>query len=133
MKNQIMWEKPQKIMTTEQWLSISADGAPPGVYTSNMSKKDMLRWKGTLKGKTTDKPYIEIRKTFQKTNGKHYPDMENIYSQLLIVVSFKNYKGMKDANVIMSMNGKTGMSFKELEEMRHAIFEAQIVLKNLKK
>jgi hypothetical protein len=130
MKNQVMWEKPQKIMTTEEWKSISADGAPAGVYTPNMSMKDMLKWKGTLKGKTTKNPYVELRKTYTKTNNKSYPNNKTTYAQVLIVVSYNNE--MKDANIIMSMNGKTAMSFQELEELRHAVLEAQLVLKKLK-
>ena len=127
MKNQVMWEKPQKIMTTEQWLDISADGAPPGVYTPNMSKSDMLKWKGTLKGKTTASPYVELRKTFQQTNNNNI----NYCSQVLIIVSRIGYKGMKKTNIVISMNGKTAMSFKEMQELQHAIYEAQIVLKNI--
>jgi len=129
----IMWEKPQKILTTDDWKSISACGTPPGVYTPNMSEEDMLKWKGTLKGKTTNKPYVELRKTFKKNNNKKYPFNENMYSQVLIVVSIKNYNDMNDANIIISMNGKSGMSFKELEDLNQVINEARNLLKILKK
>jgi len=31
----LSFETPKKIMSKEKWTSISADGAPPGVYTPN--------------------------------------------------------------------------------------------------
>ena len=39
----ITWDKPNKVMSKEQHQSISADGAPPGVYQPNMSKEDQLK------------------------------------------------------------------------------------------
>ena len=128
----LMWEKPQQIMSTEAWKKISADGAPPGVYTPNMSKDDMMKWKAKLiKGKT---PRVEIRKTFQKSNGKGYPSAEKyvgVCCQALIIVSLSNIEGMKDCDVLVSMNGKCGMSFREVAEFNQAIAEANEVLLSL--
>jgi hypothetical protein len=128
----LMWEKPEKIMSVEKWKSISADGAPPGVYTPNMSKEDMLKWKAKLiKGAT---PRVEIRKTFQKGNGKGYPSTEKyvgVYCQTLIIVSQKNIDGMIGCNALISMNGKCGMSFQEVAEFEQAINEASTVLMSL--
>lgn len=42
----IMWEQPKKKVGKDEWKKISACGAPPGVYTPNMSKEDAARWKG---------------------------------------------------------------------------------------
>lgn len=48
-------------MPVEKWKSISADGAPPGVFTSNMSDDDKLRWKARLVGSKSGDHEIEIR------------------------------------------------------------------------
>jgi len=122
----LSWEKPERIMSVESWKKISADGAPPGVYTPNMSTEDKLKWKATLVGKTTDNPRIEIRKTFSWHNGKNYPEAESHYSQTLIVVQ-KNSK----PEVLMSCNGKIAATMKEMEDMHIAIREAKEMLNNL--
>jgi len=127
----LSWEKPQKIMTTEEWKSISADCAPPGVYTPNMSEEDMFKWKAKLIGKKAKIPRVEIRKSFKKSNNKTYPEGRHIYAQVLIIVSLKNIDGMKDCKVVISTNGKIGFSLKEVEELNIAIKEAQTVLENL--
>jgi hypothetical protein len=128
----LMWEKPEKIMSIEKWKNISADNAPPGVYVPNMSKEDMLKWKAKLiSGKRGAVPRVEIRKTFTKSNNEPYPNGKNVYCQALIIVSFDNIDGFKNCNVLMSMNGKCGMSFKEVVELNEAIAEAREVLWNL--
>ena len=99
-------------MSIEQWKSISADGAPPGVYCPNMTKKDMLEWKAKLiSGKKGSIPRVEIRKTFEKSNNLPYPNGRNFYCQALFVVSLDDIDNMKDCNILISMNGKCGMSF----------------------
>lgn len=120
------WEKPERIMSVEDWKQISADGAPPGVYTPNMSKEDMLKWKATLVGKTTDNPRVEIRKTFSWHNGKKYPDSVNHYCQTLIVVHKNDHP-----SVLMSCNGKIAASLQEMEDMHVAIKEAKDMLDKL--
>ena len=121
------WNKPEKIMSVEDWKSISADGCPAGVYTPNMSEEDKSKWKAKLiKGKN---PRVEIRKTFQKSNGKPYPDNINYYAQNLIVVSLN--PEVKDCNIIFSLNGKAGISFIEMQELQKAIDEAVAVLKKI--
>ena len=120
------WNKPKKIMGTKGWQQISADGCPPGVYTPNMSEDDMFKWKAKLiKGKN---PRVEIRKSFQKQNGKQYPDGRNIYSQSLIIVTLHDNDDMKDCNILFSANGKSGMSFNEFEELNLVVKEAVEVL-----
>ena len=114
----LSFDKPEKIMSDAEWKSISADGAPPGVYTPNMSDEDKERWKGKLiKGKD---PRIEIRKTFR---GKGY------YAQVLIVV----WKDVPEEfpDVVISTNGKIGASFQKMEEMHEAIKEAKEILKGI--
>ena len=78
---------------------------------------------------------IELRKTFYKVNKKgHGKNMASkwdaICCQALVVVSRKAIKGFKseddkeDCNIIISMNGKCGMSFREHDEMNRQIGEA---------
>lgn len=114
----LSFDKPKKIMATEQWKEISADGAPPGVYTSNMSLDDEMKWKAKLiKGKDAR---IEIRKTF---TGLGY------CAKVCIVV----YKDVSEefADVVISTNGKIGASFQQIKEMNEAINEAKEILKSL--
>lgn len=62
MPSVLMWERPRRVMSKEQHQSISADGAPPGVYIPNMSRADRLRWKAKLTGTRRKKPQIELRR-----------------------------------------------------------------------
>ena len=117
------WDKPKKKISTEEWLSISADGAPPGVYVPNMSDKDNLKWKGKVIG--GNDPRVEIRKGFHFHNGKKYPDCVNYGAQTLIIIRLVS---LDQPNVVISTNGKIGMSFNELNEMNLAIQEAIEVL-----
>lgn len=73
----VKWDKPKKAMSKEEWSSISADSAPPGVYTPNMSQKDRETWKGTVAGQRTGHLQVELRKTF---GG----------AQMLIIVAIHN-------------------------------------------
>lgn len=60
--------KPPRAMSTEDHQSISADGAPPGVYTPNMSTKDAERWRAKLVGQRSGDYQIEVRKQVNGTN-----------------------------------------------------------------
>lgn len=58
----LCWDKPEKIMTKEQYKnSYIADGAPPGVYASNMSDENKLKWKAKYISGANER--VEIRKT----------------------------------------------------------------------
>lgn len=59
----LMWEKPEKILSDEEWKAISADGAPPGVYTPNMSPDDARRFKAKVVKPKTGPRRVEIRVT----------------------------------------------------------------------
>jgi hypothetical protein len=100
------WSKPGKAMTTEEWQAISADSAPPGVYTPNMSREDMAKWKARHVGGRN--PRVEIRKTTR--NG----------TQILMTVTL--------GTVAMSMNGRAELSAGEFGEMHKAAGEARAVL-----
>ena len=104
------FNKPKKVMSTEAWKSISADGAPPGVYTSNMSTTDMEKWKAKhIKGAD---PRVEIRKTMG--------------SQVLIVVRISTGDDVSD--IKMSCNGPIYMTFEQAQELQTAIQEAKEIL-----
>lgn len=123
MKKILNWDKPKKKMSTEEWKKISADGAWPGVYTPNMSEKDMVSWKANyINGKI---PRVEIRKTFVKSNNKKYPNIKHIYCQCLITISNENIDDMKNCNIVISANGKIGISNREWTELNLAIKEAK--------
>ncbi len=89
----LSWEKPKKTMTTEEWNSISADGAPPGVYTPNMSKEDREKWKAKKIGGKD--PRVELRKMTGGKVGK-----TSICANVLLVVR-------PNGSVVWSANGKS--------------------------
>lgn len=124
----LSWETPERVESVEDWKKISADGAPPGVYTPNMSKEDQLKWKAKLTGHKAKPPHpqVEIRK--------------NLGSQVLIIVSLGGFKyqhdtveGTKDYNVRISMNGPSYLTFQETEEMLEVVKEAKAMLKVVKR
>lgn len=139
----LMWDKPKRVKSVEEWKDISADGAPPGVYTPNMSEDDKHKWKAVLKGKTTGFPYVEIRKTtshFGKLKGEKNSQGLSLYAQVLITVSLgggyphKGYdpKCMLGVNVQISMNGQSTFSFQDMADMHEAIGEARQTLETVK-
>lgn len=118
----LSWDKPTQVMSKEKWASISADGAPPGVYVPNMSRADQEKWKAKIIG--GQYPRVEIRKTAS--------------SQMVIVVSltgdpmYHNKWAKKDygqeTNIKVSMNGPAEMTFEEFDEFHQAILEAKSAL-----
>lgn len=64
----LSFAKPKKVMSSEDYASISADSAPPGVYSGNMSQADLLRWKAKLVGSRSGNHQIEIRTTEPAAN-----------------------------------------------------------------
>ena len=122
--NILSWDKPKKKMPVEEWKKISADGAPPGVYTPNMSQEDMFKWKAKhIKG---DDERVEIRKSFHWTNNKPYPNQVNYSAQMLIVI--RKAPKNDQPEVLISTNGKMGMTLETCFDMNEAIKEAIEVL-----
>jgi hypothetical protein len=107
----LSWGQPTRVKSIEAWKSLSADGAPPGVYSPNMSAADMKKWKAKLIGPRGGDPRVEIR----KTSG----------AQILIIVRLDN---KLNSNVTMSMNGPAWFSFKSLDELPMAVEEAREAL-----
>ena len=131
-----MWDKPQKVETTEEWRdNHGADGAPPGCYSPNMSAADRRRWKAKLTGTKSGFPQIEIRK-----------------DSTVIILSRRGYKyrhydtrqgdfperrpwtlAQADAKVCVHIAsaGPLQLTLDELDEMQQAIKEAMNILKDL--
>lgn len=102
----LRWGKPSQVMTPQEWRAISADAAPPGVYTPNMSAADAASWKAKL-FRGANPPRVEIRKTAAGT-------------QVLIVVN--------GGGVRMSMNGPACFTREEWSGLHAAVAEAVYVL-----
>lgn len=102
----LMWDKPEKKMSKEEWSSIGASDAPPGVYTSNMSDEDRFRWKAKLIRTRTGDPRVEIRKTTEGhvRPGSKWPEGG---AQTVLVVR-------PDGTVTFSSNAKASFDFGEL-------------------
>lgn len=108
----LYWNKPKKVMSNEEWQSITADSAPPGVYTPNMSEEDSFHWKAKFVGskKPDDEKCVEIRKTTD--NG----------CQMLIKVWVDGFT--------FSMNGSVWLENDQYVEMQAAIAEAKLFLED---
>ena len=61
----LFWGTPRRAMSREEWGNISADGAPGGVYTPNMSESDRRLWKAKRIGGADRR--VEIRKSLGGT------------------------------------------------------------------
>ncbi|MFA5937554.1 MAG: hypothetical protein WC822_06790 [Candidatus Paceibacterota bacterium] len=107
----LSWEKPKQVVSREEYESIVADSAPPGVYTPNMSKEDMMKWRAKKIG--GDFPRVEIR--------------TSMWSQIVLIVA---RDGDKHAsyNIRLSMNGPIIASWDKWAEFTQAIEEARDAL-----
>ncbi len=118
----LVWDKLPKKMPVEDWKTISADGAPPGVYSPNLSREDAQKWRAKLCGHKSGHPQVEIR----TSKGG---------CQLLIIVSVQGnikYQGrIEECNVRISSNGPVQFRFEDFEEMKVAVAEAAVKLHEL--
>lgn len=113
------WGSVPKAESHEDWSKRSAEGAPPGVYTPNMSEADRHRWKAKKIGGKT--PRIEIRKSvvgFEIVKPGKYESIP--YSQMLVIVTPKS--------VTISGNGPMQFSDQEYRELTQAVNEAKEAL-----
>jgi uncharacterized protein YigE (DUF2233 family) len=109
--------KPKRAMSKEAHQSISADGAPPGVYVPNMSKVDAMKWKAKLVGQKTGRHQIEIRRD----------------GVVIIVGGEKGYKykwydKRKPNMVHLATSGPMILTDTEFEQMVLAVSEASVIL-----
>lgn len=132
----LMWDKPEKVMSTEEWMAISADCAPPGVYVPNMSTEDAERWKAKMVGTRSGHPRVEIRKTAKGVQMliivAAVLDPRPGVNPRLGRVDWKEVhdweKNQRAANIKVSMNGTAFLSFEDWADMNAAIEEARAVL-----
>lgn len=100
------WGTPKRAMTPEARNKISADGAPPGVYTVNASKEDEQKWWALLKGMRKPPLYVEAKKSFGPTLTR------------LVLKVYEN------GDVRFSANGTVQMEAQDWVEFGHAVEEA---------
>lgn len=113
----LTWDKPEKTKTKEEWEAISADNAPHGVYTPNMSQEDSYKWRAKLI--SGDDLRIEIRKTASGKDAKG----RDLYAQIVLILR-------PDGKLTFSANGTALLNIYELEI---ALAEAEKVLADNKK
>jgi hypothetical protein len=131
----LMWDKPERIMSTDEWRSISFDGGPAGGYVPNMSEADRRRYRAKLRYKNTEHPQVEIRVSLHQC-------------QMLIIVGLDGWKhgnrespapafDWRDPNdtrgfqIRMSMNASAWLTEQDWTNLRAAVDEAKAVLESL--
>jgi hypothetical protein len=151
----LMWDKPQKVQSTQEWKDAHGfDGGPVGGFVPNMSKNDEERWKAKLTGVKLGFPQVEIRKS---TAGAQMTIIVNLgkgYNYKHYLAISKTYGGKTPAdfrypmtqdeidryaardstagiNVHVALNGAAQMSFQDIEDMHLAISEAKAALEAL--
>ena len=82
-------------------------------------------WNITKVGNT-----IELRSKFHKSDkrGATPSQWKSVYSNLLIVVSLGDIDHMEDCNMLISLNGKCGLSYEEWKEVKEIVAEAYVEL-----
>ena len=125
----LTFAKPKQAKSKEEWESISADGAPPGVYSPNMSHASMELWKAKVTGSRSKCHRIEIRKTLGGSqvvvvvNGEmaHYEAAEGWGSH------WKNREALSHG-VKISANGAMIFTPQDWADLHNAVREAREVL-----
>ncbi len=77
---------------------------------------------------------IELRSRFSKSD-KRLPtpsQWHSVYSDVLIVVSLGDIDHMENCNMLISMNGKCGLSYDEWAEIKEIVTQARYELKGEK-
>jgi hypothetical protein len=136
----LFWDKPEKVMSTEKWKSISADGAPPGVYLPNMTDEDAERWKAKIKYAKTDHPQVEIRKTVRGSqmvlivalDGWTYRPSGHVVGETREGESNYRHHATEGYQVRMSVNGPLWWKWPDFLDLTIAVHEARNVLTALK-
>lgn len=123
----LWWGTPAKAMPQQEWLAISADGAPPGVYVPNMSEADQFRWKARLAGqRTPGELRVEVRKSVSspgtgRTHKENRGNRWGTFAQVLVLV-------YEDGEVRVSANGQMAFSPQDWAELATAVSEARKAL-----
>jgi hypothetical protein len=122
------FDKPKKVRSTDEHNQMHvADCAPPGVYVPNMSVNDRRKWKAKQIGGSN--PRVEIRKSFHGLKvGIEHPYHKQImrwsgdYSSETVIV-------VRRDGVIISMNGRTGITNEDFDDLVAAVEEARAMLR----
>lgn len=107
----LRWDVPPQAISGEEWSSISADGAPPGVYAPNMNTDWKAAWKAKMLGQRSanlENLRVEIRKTVFGRNS---------CAQVVTTVG-------ADGSVMVSQNGRADYSARDWAERQVAVAEA---------
>jgi len=128
----LTFAKPKKAQPVEEWQKISADDAPPGVYSPNMSAEDRELWKAKLVGSRSKCHRIEIRKTLSGSqvvvvvngNMAHYEAAEGWGSH------WKNREALAHG-VKISANGAMIFTPTDWTDLNRAVMEARAILDRL--
>lgn len=136
----LMWDKPKRVMSKEDWAENQADGAPPGTYVPNMSEKDRMRWKAKLVGQKTGFPQVELRRdstvVILSLKGYKYKYYDTRRSEENLANTRKYDKKAtydKWPLIHIASAGPMAMSFEDLDDFKKAIDEGIEFLRNLEK
>jgi hypothetical protein len=141
----LMWDKPEPVLSKEEWAGNQADGAPPGTFMSNMSRDDNLRWKAKLVGATLGFPQVEIRRDstviilslkgyrYKGYNTRQTPENEKRWKELAEhrFDSVRRPVEQSRKCVHIATAGAMSMTMDEFEEFQKAITEGFQVLNDL--
>jgi hypothetical protein len=125
----LSFAKPEPAEPYEKWSSYVADGAPPGVYSSNMSEEDKLRWKAKLVGIRSKAYQIEIRTEEPGANLVLVVNGERNHPPEGTPPAFARHAA--PGAVKFSANGPTYYDPRLWEKLDDAVKEARLVLKLL--
>ncbi len=134
----LSWEKPNQVNTKDKWLEISADGAPPGVFTPNMSHEDNLKWKARLVGHKVGYPQVEIRRdstviivslTGYKYKQYNLRQTEENLAKARMFDHDENFTNWPTIHIASA--GATMLTFDQFTEFKQAIDEAFEFLSDL--
>jgi hypothetical protein len=95
----LYWGEVPKKLSFEEWSSITADSAPPGVYQPNMTDEYMQKWKAKYIGGENRR--VEIRKTLRGVQLKFivWPDAVNLLANGTLVFDNKDLEEFESAIV----------------------------------
>jgi hypothetical protein len=111
----LVWDKPPKAESYEDWASYQADSAPPGTYVPNMNDDWKRAWKATMAGQRSRDLRIEVRKSVQVRHAGSVQVKAVVY---------------ETGDVLMSMNGVAGFSPAAWAELQQAVTEAHDAMRS---
>lgn len=110
----LVWGKPPKAESYEDWAAYQADSAPPGTYIPNMPDNWKRAWKATMRGQRSGDLHVEIRKSVQIRHAGSV--------QVKIVV-------YEIGDVLVSANGVAGFTSAGWAALQQAVSEAHAAMR----